>query len=114
MPRKLSMKHVLILIHALVASSAFANTYANGANLADRKGCRGCHSTYSINRAPSELGPAFQDVAIKYANDKDAYKRLAEKIQKGGRGVWGPIPKFPGNVTQAEAEQLAKWVLLVK
>jgi cytochrome c len=34
------------------------------------------------------VGPAFKDVAAKYAGQADAAKMLAEKIQKGGSGVW--------------------------
>jgi cytochrome c len=61
------------------------------------------------------VGPAYKDVAAKYAKDKDAAKRLADKIVKGGSGVWGPVP-MPANtqVSPAEAETLAKWVLTVK
>jgi cytochrome c len=61
------------------------------------------------------VGPAYKDVAAKYAKDKDAVKKLAEKIIKGGSGVWGPVP-MPANtqVSPAEAETLAKWVMTVK
>jgi cytochrome c len=40
---------------------------------------------------------------------------LATKIQKGGAGVWGPVP-MPANpqVSEAEAKKLAAWVLTVK
>ena len=41
-------------------------------------------------------------------------KKLSEKIVKGGSGVWGPVPMPPNQVSPAEAEQLAKWVLSVK
>jgi cytochrome c len=58
------------------------------------------------------VGPAYKDVATKYAGDKTAADKLAEKIQKGGSGVWGPVP-MPANpqVNAAEAKQLAQWVL---
>ena len=61
------------------------------------------------------VGPAYKDVAAKYAGDKDAVKKLSEKIIKGGSGVWGPVP-MPANtqVNPAEAEQLAKWILTTK
>jgi len=38
-----------------------------------------------------------------------------KKIQKGGVGVWGQIP-MPANpqVSAAEAETLAKWILATK
>lgn len=100
------MKSLVILSLALVASpAAFASL-----DLAQKKNCMACHATDK-----KLVGPAYKDVAAKYAKDKDAYKKLAEKIVKGGSGVWGPVP-MPANaqVTPAEAETLAKWVLTVK
>lgn len=99
------MKNVLMLSLALVAAPAFANQ-----ELAQKKNCMACHAMDK-----KLVGPAYKEVAAKYAKDKDAYKKLAEKIQKGGSGVWGPVP-MPANpqVSAAEAETLAKWVLTVK
>ena len=100
------MKSLVILSLALVAApAAFASQ-----ELAQKKNCMACHAVDK-----KLVGPAYKDVAAKYAKDKDAYKKLAEKIIKGGSGVWGPVP-MPANtqVTPAEAETLAKWVLTVK
>ena len=96
---------VLILSLALVAPAAFASQ-----DLAKAKNCLACHALET-----KLVGPAYKDVAAKYAKDKDAYKKLAEKIQKGGSGVWGPV-HMPVNpqVNAAEAETLAKWVLTIK
>jgi cytochrome c len=54
-------------------------------------------------------------VAAKYAADKTAVDKLAIKIQKGGGGVWGPVP-MPANtqVHDAEAKKLAAWILTIK
>lgn len=100
------MKSVVILSLALVAApAAFASQ-----ELAQKKNCMACHAVDK-----KLVGPAYKDVAAKYAKDKDAYKKLAEKIIKGGSGVWGPVPMpANGQVTPAEAETLAKWVLTVK
>jgi cytochrome c len=61
------------------------------------------------------VGPAFKDIAKKYAGDKSAEAKLADKIVKGGSGAWGPIP-MPANpqVNEAEAKKLAAWVLATK
>lgn len=58
------------------------------------------------------IGPAYQAIAAKYANDDTAARVLIEKILKGGGGNWGqtPMPPQP-NVTQEEAEALVKWIL---
>jgi cytochrome c len=93
---------------ALVATPALAN-----ADLAQKKSCMACHATDK-----KLVGPAYKDVAAKYAGQKDAVAQLAERIQKGsvpGKGNWGAIP-MPANpqVSADEARQLATWVLTVK
>jgi cytochrome c len=60
------------------------------------------------------VGPAYKDVAKKYAGDKGAEDRLVQKIVKGGSGNWGTIPMPGGMATEAEARVLAKWVLGLK
>jgi len=104
--RKEVMKSLLLLITALVASG----TALAQADLAQKKNCMACHA---IDK--KVVGPAYKDVAAKYAGQKDAAAKLAEKIQKGGSGVWGPVP-MPANtqVNEAEAKQLATWVLSLK
>jgi cytochrome c len=102
------MKSVLILgatIASLVCLPALAN-----ADLAQKKNCMACHAVDK-----KLIGPGYKEVAAKYAGQKDAADKLAQKIVKGGAGVWGQVP-MPANpqVTDAEAKQLAAWVLSVK
>jgi cytochrome c len=101
------MKRALFALAALAAVSAPA--LADQA-LAMSKNCMSCHA---IDR--KLVGPAYKAVALKYAGQKDAVDRLAAKIMKGGSGVWGPVP-MPANsqVNEAEAKQLAAWVLTLK
>lgn len=103
------MKSSLIALATLAATLAAPAAFAN-AELAQKKNCMACHATDK-----KLVGPAYKDVAAKYAKDKDAVKKLAEKIIKGGSGVWGPVP-MPANaqVNPAEAEELAKWVMTIK
>jgi cytochrome c len=49
------------------------------------------------------VGPAWIDVAKKYAGDPEAEARLVAKVKKGGSGVWGQIP-MPPNVTAKDAD----------
>ena len=58
------------------------------------------------------VGPSYKDVAAKYAGQKDAVDKLAQKVVKGGAGVWGAVP-MPANpqVSEAEAKQLVQWIL---
>lgn len=77
------------------------------ADLAKQKNCLACHT---IDK--KLVGPSYKEVAAKYKGDKDAVARLAKKIREGGVGTFGQIP-MPANpqVTEAEAQTLAKWVL---
>ncbi len=72
-----------------------------------KKNCLACHS---IDKR--KYGPKLNEVAAKYAGDKDAAKKLAKKIKQGGGGVWGQdvMPAQP-QVTNADAQALAKYVL---
>ena len=96
-----------VIVSALVAAGVVmsAPAFAN-ADLAKAKNCLSCHAADK-----KVVGPSYQDVAKKYAGQKDAEAKLAEKIQKGGTGVWGNVPMPPNNVTPDEAKKLAAWVM---
>lgn len=49
------------------------------------------------------VGPSYKEVAEKYKADKDAVKKLSEKVRKGGVGAWGQVP-MPPNPTPTDAE----------
>jgi len=90
---------------ALASNAALAN-----ADLAKKSNCLACHSV-----ANKVIGPAFKEVAAKYAGQKDAEDKLVKKVLKGGSGVWGTavMPANP-QVSEAEARTLVKWVLSQK
>ena len=98
------MKALIALLAVAAVSPAFAN-----ADLAAKKNCLACHAVDK-----KVVGPAYKDVAAKYAGQKDAVAKLADKIQKGGVGVWGQVPMPANQVTPEEAKQLATWVLSLK
>jgi cytochrome c len=92
---------------AFVSNAAMA---ADGADLAKAKNCLACHSVSN-----KVVGPAYKDVAAKYAGQKDAEEKLVKKVMKGGSGVWGSAAMPPNTqVTEAEAHILVKWVLSLK
>jgi cytochrome c len=102
------MKRSLMLcmvLSALASSSAMAS-----ADLAKAKNCMACHAV-----ATKLVGPAYKDVAAKYAGQKDAENKLVGKVLKGGAGSWGAVP-MPANpqVSEAEARTLVKWILSAK
>ncbi len=99
-----------LLFIGLAASALASNAALANADLAKAKNCMACHAVDK-----KLLGPAYKDVAAKYAGQKDAEDKLVQKVLKGGSGVWGPVP-MPANtqVNDAEAHTLVKWVLSQK
>jgi cytochrome c len=103
------MKALLLIgiAGALLSTSALA---ADELELAKSKNCMACHAVDK-----KVVGPAYKDVAAKYAGQKDAEDKLVQKVEKGGSGVWGPVPMPPNTqVNDAEAHRLVKWILSLK
>ena len=73
---------VAVAISALMSAPAFAN-----ADLAKKKACMACHAVDK-----KLVGPSYNEVAKKYAGQKDAEATLAKSIKAGGSGKWGPVP----------------------
>ena len=76
--------------------------------LAKSKGCLGCHG---IDK--KIVGPSYKDLAARYAG-QNVSDQLAEKVIKGGGGVWGQMPMPPNAVSPDEAKQLVSWILGLK
>lgn len=96
-------------LFALIAVAATMPAMAQ-LELAQQKNCLACHAVDK-----KLVGPAYKDVANKYRGQPGMVDKLAQKIMKGGSGVWGPVP-MPANtqVNEAEAKKLAAWVLSIK
>lgn len=75
--------------------------------LAQKNACMACHGVDK-----KLVGPAYQDVAKKYAGQADAVAKVTESIKKGGSGKWGPVP-MPAQaaLSDADAKTLATWIL---
>lgn len=99
--------------YALLSLLATGTLLAQGAWAEDPevlfdKGCVACHAIDT-----KMVGPAYKDVAAKFAGQAGAEAELAQRIN-GSQGVWGPIPMPPNAVSDDEAQTLAKWVLSQK
>ena len=96
---------LFLLTSAFIASPSWADM-----TLANSKNCMSCH--HSDRKV---VGPAMKEIAKRYANEPLALATLTTKIQKGGAGVWGVVP-MPANpqVSEAEAQKLAAWVLSLR
>ena len=82
------MRIVVLATMFFVLSAPVAAQNADA--LLKKHGCLVCHS---VDKAG--VGPAYKEVAKKYAGQKDVEKKLVEKVKKGGSGVWGPVPMPP-------------------
>jgi cytochrome c len=99
---------IAALFVAKAADAALDNTSAEA--MMKKDGCAACHA---IDK--KVVGPAYQDVAAKYKGDKDALAKLADKVKKGGVGVWGQIPMPPNvQVPDADIKGLVSWILTLK
>jgi cytochrome c len=103
------MKVKLIGISLLAAAGIMSAGVAQADEaLAKAKNCLACH-----NVDKKVVGPSYKDVAKKYTAKDEAM--LAEKIIKGGKGTWGPVPMPPNAaVKPEEATKLVKWILSLK
>jgi len=78
--------------------------------LMQKDGCAACHGVDK-----KIVGPAYQEVAAKYRNDKDALAKLTQKVKAGGSGVWGAVPMPPNaQVPEADIKALVSWILTLK
>ncbi len=82
---KLSL--VALVAGALVAGGAAA---ATPQELLTKSGCMACHQVDK-----KVVGPSYKDVSKKYKGDAGAAAKLADKVKKGGSGVWGQVPMPP-------------------
>lgn len=95
----------------VLSGAASASVDAQEAQaLAQKNACMSCHGVDK-----KIVGPAYQEVAKKYAGDKGAKDRLVAKVKAGGKGVWGPIPMPPNpQVKNEDLEKIVEWVLSLK
>lgn len=85
--------------------------YKEGLELIAKSDCFTCHK---VDEALT--GPTYRDVANKYAGQAPGIiPQLADKIIKGGTGVWGQVPMLPHpSLSQEDAEKMVKYILLLK
>jgi cytochrome c len=102
------MKLIKLVAPALIAAGVMVSAPAMAnLDLAKKSNCMSCHTVDK-----KLVGPSYQDVAKKYAGNKDAVKALTAKVKAGGKGVWGEIPMPPNAaVKDADIEILVKWIL---
>jgi cytochrome c len=123
------MKHILILTLSILVLAACNSgsdnkvqtngattdhtadpVYQKGLELVANNRCMTCHAIDA-----TVTGPAYREVAKKYANSPDTIvSHLAGKIISGGNGVWGQILMTPHpDLTKEDAEAMVRYILLL-
>jgi len=96
------------VLAAAVAAGLLATPVAQADEaMAKKYNCTACHQLDK-----KVVGPAYKEVAKKYKGQADAAAKLAEKVKKGGSGVWGPVPMPPNPaVPDGDIQKLVAWIL---
>jgi cytochrome c len=82
----------------------------DGEKLISKSDCVGCHKLDK-----KLIGPAYLDIAKKYANTDKNVNSLADKVIKGGSGVWGTMPMSAHSALKKEdAKSMVKYILSLK
>jgi cytochrome c len=91
----------------LMLSGVASADSKEGMALAQKNACLSCHSVDK-----KIVGPAYKDIAKKYAGVKGAEDMLVAKVKTGGKGVWGEIPMPPNpQVNPKDLRKIVDWVL---
>jgi cytochrome c len=102
-----------LLIPALLLLSLISGSVQANQMLAMQSGCLGCH------KAEAKLvGPAFKDIAAKYAADPAEIDRLTSKVKAGSTPgeplVWGTIAMPPNQAPAEKIRQVIEWIMTLK
>jgi cytochrome c len=96
------------------AAPAATTAADKGLELIGSNDCTACHSI-RVGQGPN-TGPAYEDVAAKYAHAGDTIvNHLIKKIQTGGTGVWGSniMTPHPG-VKEDDIRTMVNYILSLK
>ncbi len=78
--------------------------------LAMQSGCLGCHKVDA-----KLVGPAFKDIAAKYAGNPAEVDRLASKVKAGSTPgeplVWGTVAMPPNAAPPEKIRKVVEWVM---
>jgi cytochrome c len=81
-------------------------------------GASDCTTCHRLNKESSgaSIGPAYSEVAAKYAPAADTtIDRLVKKVISGGSGIWGTIPMTPHPALKAEdVKTMVTYIMTLK
>ena len=72
-----------------------------------------CLTCHQVNG--KSVGPSYTQIANRYENNQGNVENLANKIIKGGRGLWGHNVMTPHpTVTEPQAQAMARYILSLR
>jgi cytochrome c len=100
---------------AAPAPAAAAAADEKGLELIGASDCTTCHRLHKA-AAGASIGPAYSEVAAKYAPAADTtVDRIVKKIISGGSGIWGVVPMTPHPaLTPADVKVMVTYILTLK
>lgn len=91
-------------------TTANADANSTGASLIAANDCLTCHKIDEKN-----IGPSYRQIANKYDLNQGNIENLANKIIKGGRGLWGDAAMTPhAALTHDHAEEMVRYILSLR
>ncbi|PWT78886.1 MAG: cytochrome c class I [Bacteroidetes bacterium] len=92
-----------------------ATASAPGLEMIASSDCTTCHRLEKSG-AGSAIGPAYSEVAARYANAADTtVDRLVAKVISGGTGNWGQVPMTPHPALSKDSvRQMVQYILSLK
>ncbi len=82
----------------------------SGSQLIAANDCLTCHK---IDQ--KSVGPSYTQIANRYEDNQGNVENLADKIIKGGKGLWGNAAMTPHpNLSEPNAQEMAKYILSLR
>jgi len=93
-----------------IGTSPTGKPDGKGAQLIASSDCGSCH-----RENEKLLGPAYHDVALKYAATPANIAMLSQHVIKGGAGNWGDIAMTPHpGLSESDAKEMVRYVLSLR
>lgn len=94
--------------NAVIGHQQIDENFNLGKSLIAASDCNTCHQTNAVS-----VGPSFVKISERYAGDKTAVSKLANKIITGGSGVWSDDRAMSAHpqLSREDAAEMVKYIL---
>jgi cytochrome c len=108
------IRPLIVPLVSLLAASAVSAAHAaepvidaaRAQDIAKQHACFGCHAVDK-----KLVGPAYREVAARYAGKSGALATLVAHVQNGTSGAWDAVPMPPNQISAADAQTVVQWIL---